>query len=85
MRDSMSFGGKLGDCIATSFPVSVLRFSSAGDPENTRGDLFSSRFAGVDEVSGLMIPLGIDAVVHPTAGIGVKTLEGVGKKLRQSL
>ena len=60
-----------------------LGCSSTGDSENTGGDLATSRFVADEEI-GVNILVGIDAVVHPTAGIGVKALEGVGKKLEQS-
>ena len=48
-------------------------------------DLVTSRLPGADEVFGPIIFVGIDAVVRSTAGIDVKRLEDVGKKLRQSL
>ena len=61
-----------------------LGCSSVGDCENTGGDLVTSRLAGADEVIGVILLVVIDAVVRPTAGSGVKKLEGAGKKLRQS-
>ena len=57
---------------------------NAGDCENTGGDLVTSRLNGADEVISVILFVVIDAVVRPTAGIGVKILEGAGKKLRQS-
>ena len=61
-----------------------LGYSSVGDCENTGSDLVTSRLAVVDEVVDVILPVVIDAVVRPTAGVGVKILEGAGKKLRQS-
>ena len=67
-----------------SLSLSALGNSGAGDRENTGGDLNTSLFAAADEVIGVVLLLGIDEVVRPTAGIGEKTLEGAGKKLRES-
>ena len=61
-----------------------LGCSYAGDRENTAGDLVVSRLAGADGVIGTTLLAVLDAVVRPTAGIGVKILECAGKKLRQS-
>ena len=69
----------VGDCTATSFPAGALGSSRVGDRENTGGDLITSRLAGSDEVIGVILLVVTDAVVRPTTGIGVKTLEGAGK------
>ena len=61
-----------------------LNCSGPGDQENTRGDLVTGRFAGEDEVIGVILFVGIEAFVRPTVGVGVKTLEVVGKRVRQS-
>ena len=58
--------------------------SSTGDRENTGGDLVTSPLAGADEVIDEILLVVIDAVVRPTAGIGVKILEDAGKKVKQS-
>ena len=84
MRGCISIGGVCGDCIATSFPACGLFCSSVGDCENIGGDLVTSRLIGADEMFGVILLVEVDAVVRPTAGIGVKLLEGAGKKLRQS-
>ena len=84
MRGCMSNCRVAGDCIATSFSMCGLCCSCVGDRENTGGDIVTSRLAGADEVSGVILLGVLDAVVRPTAGIGVKILEGAGKKLRQS-
>ena len=55
-----------------------------GGCENTGSDLDTSRLAGADKIFGVILLVQIDAAVRPTAGIGVKTREGVGKELRQS-
>ena len=44
----------------------------------------TSRLVGTDEISGVILLGVIDAVVRPKVGIGVKMLEGAGRKLRQS-
>ena len=59
-----------------------LGCSSTGDRETTGGDLVTSRFAGAVEVIGVILLVVIDAVVRPTAGIGVKILEDAGMKLK---
>ena len=69
----------VGDCIATSFLLCGLGCSNVGDCENTVGDLVTSRLARADEVIGVILHVGIDAVVRPTAGIGLKLLEGADK------
>ena len=74
----------IGDCIATSFLVCGLGGSSVDDGEKTGGDLVTSRLVGTDETSGVILLGVVDAVVRPTVGIGVKLLEGAGRKLRQS-
>ena len=73
-----------GDCIATSFSACGLGCSNVGERENTGGDLVNSRFTGADGLIDVILLVVPDAVVRPTAGIGVKRLEGVGQKLRQS-
>ena len=80
----MSIWRVVVDCIATSFPVFGHGVYSSSDREITGGDLVSSRLARADEVGGVILLVGIQAVVRPTAGVGVKILEGAGKKLRQS-
>ena len=70
--------------MATSFPVCVLDCSNAGDLENTGGDPVTSRLAGAGKMIGVILLFGIVAVVGTTTVIVVKTLEGTGKKLRQS-
>ena len=80
----MSIGVRGGDCIATSLSVCGLGCSTARDRENIGGDPVTSCLAGVDEVTGVLLLVLVDANVHPTVGIGVKILEGAGKKLRQS-
>ena len=80
----MLIGGVVGDWIATSFSVCGLGGFGVGDGEKTGGDLGTSRLVGTDEISGVILLGGVDAVVRPTAGIGVKMLEGAGRKLRQS-
>ena len=80
----MSIGIIGGDCIATSFSACGLGCSNVGERENTGGDLVTSRLTGAEGlivVIRLVVP---DAVVRPTAGIGVRRLEGGGQKLRQS-
>ena len=57
---------------------------NAGDRENTGGDRVTTRLTGAHELIGVILLVGIDAVILSTAGIGVKTLGGAGKKLRQS-
>ena len=58
--------------------------SDAGDRENTGGDLVTSRLTGMAEVIDVILLVVTDAVVRLTVGIGVKLLEGAGKKLKQS-
>ena len=58
--------------------------SFVGDCEKTGGDIVTPRVAGADEISGVVLLGVLDAVVRPTAGIGVKILGGAGKKLSQS-
>ena len=60
-----------------------LGCSSVGDGEKT-GDIVTSRLVGTGEISGVILLGVIDAVVRPTAGYGVKMLEGAGRKLTQS-
>ena len=84
MRGCMSIGGIVGDCIATSFHVCGLSCSGAGGRQNTEGDPDTSCLAGANKGNGVILLVGVDAVVRPTAGIDVKTLEDAGKKLRQS-
>ena len=83
-RKFMSIAGIVGDCIATSFTGSGLCCFSDGHRENIEGDFVTSRLAGADEIIDGILLVRIDAIVRPTVGIGVKTLEGIGKKLRQS-
>ena len=64
------------DCIATSFLACGLGCFSVGDRENNGVDLVSSRLARADEVVGVILLVVTDADVRPTAGIGVKILEG---------
>ena len=75
-----------GDCIATSFSACGLGCSNVGECENTGGDLVTSRLtgAGADGLIDVILLVVPDAKVRPTAGIGVKGLEGVGQVLRQS-
>ena len=61
-----------------------LGCSSTGDRENTGGDLITSRLVGAQEVIGVILLVVVDAVVGPTADIGVKILEDAGKKVKQS-
>ena len=63
--------------------LSGLVCSSAGDRENTGGDLVSSRPAGADEMIGVILLVAIVMVAGPTTGVSV--LEGTGKKLRFSV
>ena len=56
-----------------------LSGACAGDRENTGGDIATSRLAGADEIKGVILLGVLDAVVRPTAGIGVRILEGTGK------
>ena len=84
MRGCISIWRVVGDCIATSFSVCGLGCSSVDDLENIGGYLVTSRLTGADEMFGIIWPNEVDEVVRPTAGIGVKILEGAGKKLRQS-
>ena len=79
----MLIGKKVGDCIATSSPAGGLGCSSFGNHESTGGDLVISPLAGADEVF-CKIPFVLDAVVLPSAAIGVKILESAAKNLRQS-
>ena len=74
----------VGECISTLFPVCGLGCSSAVDRENTRRYLAISLLARANEVIGVILLVRIDAIVRLTTGIGVRTLEGAGKKLRQS-
>ena len=80
----MSSCGVFGDCIATSFLGRGLGCSDAGDRKKTGVDLVTSRHAGADEVVGVILLAVTDAVVRPTAGIGLKVLEDAGKKVKQS-
>ena len=80
----MSIGGKVIDCIATSFPACRLGCSSASACENFGGDIVTCHPTGADEIIGVILVVGTDAVLRPTAGMGVKSLESAGKKLRQS-
>ena len=84
IRGCMLIGVMGDDCIATSCPVCGLGCSNVGDRENTGGDLVTSLLAGADEFIGVILFVEVDTVGRPTAGIGVKILEGAGKKLRQS-
>ena len=84
IRGCISIGVIGGDCIATSFSACGLGCSSVGERENTGGDLVTSRLTGADGLIGVMLLVVPDTVVRPTAGIGVKRLEDVGQKLRQS-
>ena len=61
-----------------------LGCSVAGDRENTGGDIVISRHAGAGEVFGVILIVVFGAVDRLTAGIGVKTLEEAGKKVKQS-
>ena len=79
MRGCMSSCIVDGDCIATSFLACGLGCSSVGDRESTGGDLVTSRLAGADGVVGVILLVVTDAVVLPTAGIGVKILDVAGK------
>ena len=83
MRDCMPIWGVIGGVRATSLSLSALGGSGAGDREKTGGDLVSSGLAGANKGIGVILFVGIDAVVRPTVGIGLKTLEGAGRKLRQ--
>ena len=74
----------VGDCISTLFPVCGLGCSSAVDRENTRRYLATSRLARADEVIGVILLVRIVAIACLTTSIAVRTLEGAGKKLRQS-
>ena len=58
--------------------------SGVGYREKTGSGLITSRFVEADEVNDVVLLVEIDVIVRPTAGIGVKILEGAGKKLRQS-
>ena len=80
----MSSCGVVGDCIPTSFLGHGLGCSDAGDRKNTGVDLDTARLAGANEVIGVILLVVTDAVVRPTAGIGVKILEDAGKKVKQS-
>ena len=82
LRGCMSIGVIGGDCIATTCPVCGLGCSNICDCENTGGGLVMSRFAGPDEVFGIVLLDIIGAAVRPTTGIGVKILGGVAKKLK---
>ena len=84
MRGCMSIAGIVGDCIATLFPLYGLDCSSVDDCEYAGGVLVTSRFAGAEEVIVVSLLVAIDAVIRLTAGMGVKLLEGAGKKLIQS-
>ena len=61
-----------------------LGCSNVRDRENTGGDIVTSRLAGVGEVIGVSLLVVTDAAVRPAEGIGVKILEGAGKKVKQS-
>ena len=80
IRGCMLIGVIGDDCIATSFSVCGLGCAKVGDRENTGGDLVTSHLAGADEVIGVTLLVEVDAVGRPTTGIGVKILEGAGKK-----
>ena len=84
IRGCMSIGVVGGDCIATSCLVCGLGCSSVGDRKKTGGDLVTSRLTGADEKSGVILLVLLDAVVRPAVGVGVKILDDVRKKLRQS-
>ena len=73
-----------GDGIATSCLMRGLSCSSVGDRENTGGDIVTSRLIEADEVIGVILLVVIDAVVRPAAGVGAKTREDAGKKVKQS-
>ena len=68
----MSICRVVGDCVATSFPVCGVGCSSVGDCRNTGGDRVTSRLAGAGEINDVIRLVGTDAVVRPTAGIGLK-------------
>ena len=80
----MSSCGLVGECIAASFFGRRLGCSDAADRKNTGVDLVTSHLAGADEVIVVILLVVTDAVVRPTAGIGVKLLEDAGKKVKQS-
>ena len=80
----MSIGVIGGDCIARSFSACGQGCASVGERENTGGDLVTSHLTGADGLIGVIILVVPDAVVRLTAGIGVRRLEGVDQKLRQS-
>ena len=80
----MSIGGIFGDGIATPISGCGVNCSSTGYYENTGGNLGTSYLAGAEEVADVRLLIVIDAVVRPTAGIGVKPLDYTGKKLWQS-
>ena len=80
----MLIGGIFDECIAASFFACGLGCSTVSDRENTGGDLVASRLSRADELFGIVLLVEVDAVVRPTASISVRTLEGTGKKLRQS-
>ena len=52
---------------------------------NTGGDLVTSRLASANDVGGMILVRGVDAVLRPNVVVGVGMLEGVRKKLKQSI
>ena len=75
----------MGGVRATSLSLSGLGGSGASDREKTVADLDTSRLAGANKVIGVILLVGIDAIVRSMTGVGLKTLEGAGKNLRHSI
>ena len=75
---------------STSFGFSELhsnggpRGSCADDRMHVGDDLGSSRLAGLSETSGVILRVGVEVVVHPMRGLGVKTFKRAGRNLKQS-
>ena len=69
---------------ATSCSRFQLCSSGVSGCVHTGGDLVTSRIAGANDVGGMILLRGVDAVVRPNVIVGVEMLEAVGKKLKQS-
>ena len=67
--------------VATSFPV--WDFGSC-DRMLIGDDLLKAGLAGTDEVIGVSLQVGVVVAFRTVGGVGVKRLEGVVMKLKQS-
>ena len=84
IRGCRSIWGAIGGVRATSLSLSALGNSGASDGEKTAGYRVNCGLGVAIKETGSFLLVVIDAVNGATAGIGVKTLEGAGRKLRKS-